>query len=256
VTVTKAMERFGQAVVVLGAFVTWEFAARAGLVDAALFSFPTAVLVRTVEDLLGGGLLVHVAITLSETVSGFFAGAVAGIACALLFVRFTLLRLTLMPFLSAFYAIPRPALAPLFVLWFGVGFASKLVLVVTLVYFVFLLHVIAGVQGIDRGHVNWVRTLGASRAQVLRTVGIPHLLPWLFASTKLGLALALIGAIVGEIISSRAGLGFIMMHAAHTLDTDGVMSGIFVLSLIVVAIVLPLGALERRLFRWHVESRV
>ena len=255
-TLAKATERFGQAVVALIAVGAWEIAARTGRIDAELFSLPSAVIERTVNDLFRGELLVHVAITLSEMVSGFFAGAIAGIACALLFVRFTLLRLALMPFLSAFYAIPRPALAPLFVLWFGVGFASKLVLVVTLVYFVFLLHVLAGVQGIDRGHLDWVRTLGASRTQALRTVGIPHLLPWLFASTKLGLALALIGAIVGEIISSRAGLGFVMMHAAHSMDTDGVMSGIFVLSLIVVAIVLPLGALERRLFRWHVESRV
>jgi NitT/TauT family transport system permease protein len=227
-----------------------------GWLDVRVLSAPSAILRRTAADLAGGALLGHLGVTAAEMLVGFVAGALTGCACGIAFARFRLLRLTLMPYLTAVYSIPRPALAPLFVLWFGVGFASKLMLVVTLVYFVFLLHVVAGLETVSAAHVNWLRTLGASRGQILRRVGIPLLAPWLFASTKLGLALALIGAIVAEFISARAGLGFLMMQAAENMDPEGVLSGIFVLSMVVIAIVLPLAAVERRVFRWQADVRV
>jgi NitT/TauT family transport system permease protein len=251
-----AGERVAQVLLAPVALAAWEAAGRLGWLDTEILSVPSAILARTLADLVDGPLLQHTAITLAEMVFGFLAGAVTGCLCGLALGWSPVARLTVMPYLAAIYSIPRPALAPLFVLWFGVGFLSKLILVVTLVYFVFLLHVVAGMQTVEARYVDWMRTLGASRMQILRRVGVPHLLPWLFASTKLGLALALIGAIVGEFISSRAGLGFAMMHAAENLDREGVLSGIFVLSVIVLAIVVPLSALERRLFRWQVDVRV
>lgn len=234
----------------------WEVLGRLGGIETRWVSLPSVIVARTVKDLLTGGLVAHAGVTLGEMAAGFVAGALTGIACGLLFARFRLLRLTFLPYLNAVYTIPRPALAPLFVLWFGVGFVSKLALVVTLVYFVFLLHVTTGLQTIDQRHVAWLRTLGATRGQVLARVGLPHLLPWLFAAAKLGLALALIGAIVGELISSQAGLGFLMMRAAENVDRVGVLSGILLLSVIVMAIVAPMAALERRLFRWRLDPRL
>ncbi|MBI4271798.1 MAG: ABC transporter permease [Candidatus Rokubacteria bacterium] len=250
------MERIVQAALLPVFIGTWEVSGRLGWLDTRVLSLPSSIAARTVADVASGLLLHHTAVTLAEMVLGFLAGALTGLLCGLVLGAFPLARHTLMPYLAAIYSIPRPALAPLFVLWFGVGFLSKLVLVVTLVYFVFLLHVVAGLQTIEARHVDWLRTLGASRRQVLQRVGIPHLLPWLFASTKLGLALALIGAIVGEFISSRAGLGFVMMHAAENLDREGVLSGIVVLSGVVMGIIIPLSALERRLFRWQVDVRL
>ena len=236
--------------------IAWETGGRLGWIDTRYLALPSDILARTAADLTSGLLLHHVGVTVAEMVLGFLAGALTGIVSGLLLGRFTLARQALLPYLAAVYSIPRPALAPLFVLWFGVGFLSKLVLVVTLVYFVFLLHVVAGMQTVDRRHVDWLRTLGATRGQILKAVGLPHLLPWLFASTKLGLALALIGAFVGELISARAGLGFVMMHAAENLDRVGVLSGIFVLAVIVIGIVVPLAALERRLFAWQSDVRI
>ncbi len=234
----------------------WEAAVRLGWVDARLAGTPSAVLARTGRDLASGLILPHLTVTFEEMMLGFAAGLVTGVAAGVLLARLRTVRVAVMPYLTAVYAIPRPALAPLFVLWFGVGFVSKLILVVTLVYFVYLLHVLAGLQTIDRRHVDWLRTLGASPRQILRYVGLPHLAPWLFAATKLGLALALVGAIVGEFISAQAGLGYLMMQAAESGDTVGVLSGVFVLSVVVVGIVVVLAALELRLFRWRVEARL
>jgi NitT/TauT family transport system permease protein len=251
-----AVERTVQVSLAPLALAVWEAGARAGWIDRRLAGTPSAILGRTARDLAGGVILPHLAVTFGEMMLGFAAGLVTGVAAGLLLARLPTVRAAVMPYLTAVYAIPRPALAPLFVLWFGVGFVSKLILVVTLVYFVYLLHVLAGLQALERRHVDWLRTLGASPRQVLRHVGLPHLAPWLFAATKLGLALALVGAIVGEFISARAGLGFLMMQAAEIGDTVGVLSGVLVLSVVVVGIVVALAALEGRLFRWRVEARL
>jgi NitT/TauT family transport system permease protein len=234
----------------------WEIAGQQQWIDPGVLSLPSRILARTIADLDSGHLLPHIGVTVTEMALGFLAGAIVGVACGFLLAAFPVAQKVLMPYLTAVYSIPRPALAPLFVLWFGVGFLSKLVLVVTLVYFVFLLHVIAGIQTIERRHLDWLRTLGASRTDVVRRLALPHLLPWLFSSCKLGLALALIGAIVGEFISSRAGLGFLMLHAAENLDREGVMAGMLILGLIVMAVVIPLDVLERRVFRWHRDVRL
>jgi NitT/TauT family transport system permease protein len=249
-------ERIAQIAVGVVLLAAWEVGGRAGWVERDVVSLPSRIVARTAADLAGGALWPHIGVTLNEMVLGFMAGAVTGIVCGLLVARFPLAAHVVMPFLTAVYSIPRPALAPLFVLWFGVGFVSKLVLVVTLVYFVFLLHVVAGLQAIEPRYVDWMRTLGASRAQMLRRLGLPHLLPWLFASCKLGLALALIGAIVGEFISSQAGLGYLMIHAAENLDREGVLAGMLILSVIVIGIVVPLAMVERRLFRWQSDVRL
>ncbi len=251
-----ARERWWQLAIGPAMILAWEVAVRAGWLDARLVGLPSAIAARLVREFATGRILWHLGVTVSETVLGFAAGAIAGVICGLLLARFGLVRLTLMPYLEAVYAIPRPALAPLFVLWFGVGFTSKLILVITLVYFVFLLHVLAGLQTTDPKLVDWLRTLGATRGQILQQVGVPHLLPWLFAATKLGLALALIGAIVGEFISSRAGLGFLMLRAADQLDTEGVLAGVVLLSALVMLVMLPLGTLERRLFRWQPDVHI
>jgi NitT/TauT family transport system permease protein len=249
----ERIAQIGVGVVLLAA---WELGGWAGWFDRDIVSLPSRIFARTAADLGSGTLWSHIGVTLQEMVLGFIAGALTGIVCGLLIARFPLAARVVMPFLTAVYSIPRPALAPLFVLWFGVGFVSKLVLVITLVYFVFLLHVVAGLQAIDVHYVDWLRTLGASRTQILRRLGLPHLLPWLFASCKLGLALALIGAIVGEFISSQSGLGYVMIHAAENLDREGVLAGMLILSVIVIGIVVPLAMVERRLFRWQADVRL
>ena len=234
----------------------WEVAARMGWIDPRLFGLPSVIVDRVADDVVGGALLSHLGITLMEMVTGFLAGMVTGIACGLLFAELPIVRQTVMPYLTALYSIPRPALAPLFVLWFGVGTISKVMLVVTLVYFVYLRYVLAGMDSIDVQRRDWVITLGASHWQATWLVSARCLLPWIFAATKLALALALVGAIVGEFISAQAGLGFLLMRAAEDGDTVGVLSGTLVLAMVVVALVVPLGRLERHLFRWHGEARV
>lgn len=234
----------------------WEVAGRMHWIEPRLLGVPSAIVQRVAVDVSRGELLSHLGITLLEMVIGFAAGMVTGIVCGLVFAELPAVRQTLMPYLTALYSIPRPALAPVFVLWFGVGTISKTVLVLTLVYFVFLRYVLAGMESIDVQRRDWVMTLGASRWQADWLVSARCLLPWLFAATKIALALALVGAIVGEFISAQAGLGFLLMRAAEDGDTVGVLSGTLVLAAVVVAIVVPLGWLERHLFRWHGEARV
>jgi ABC-type nitrate/sulfonate/bicarbonate transport system permease component len=250
------LERVARVVLLPLLVALWEAAGRLGWISPQLLGVPSTIVARAWADVATGRLLPHLAITVGEMTAGFAAGTVAGIVCGLLFARRPLVGRALMPYLAAVYSIPRPALAPLFVLWFGVGFVSKVLLVVTLVYFVFLRYVLAGMATIDTTRLHWVMTLGASPWQATRLVAVRCVLPWLFAATKVALALALVGAIVGEFISARAGLGFLLVRAAEDGDTVGVLSGTLVLAVLVVAIVVPLGRLERHLFRWQAEARV
>jgi NitT/TauT family transport system permease protein len=186
-----------------------------------------------------------------EAVVGFVAGVGGGLALGMVLGRFGWLREILMPYLVAIYGIPRPALAPLFVLWFGIGVTSKVVLIVSLVYFVLVLYVVAGTRHVNPDLLRLAQTLGASASQIVAKIVIPSLLPWVFAGMKLGLGLAVIGAVVGEIISSEAGLGHYILASAYRADTEGIYVGLLALGMMSWVLVYSTERLDRRLFHWR-----
>src|SRR5436190_15842948 len=147
-------------------------------------------------------------------------------------------------------AVPRVVLAPLFLLWFGLGVASKVALAVTLVFFVMFFNTYQGVRDVDRVLIDNARMLGASELQLVRHVLVPSALTWIFSSLHTSLGFALVGAAVGEYLGSARGLGYVISQAEGTFDTTGVFAGMAVLGLVVVMVSAGVTRLERWLLRW------
>jgi len=242
-----------QASIVACFFGLWEIGAHAGWINPAWFSPPFEVLVRLGREIQGGHFVVHFWATLVETLAGFVIGVIGGVALGLTLGVMPRLRQILMPYLLMLYGIPRPALAPVFVLWFGIGLLSKIVLIVSLVYFVLLMYVLVGIRAINPALIQFAFTTGAKSRQVVQKIMIPSVMPYVFAGMKLGIGLAIVGAVVGEIIASREGLGYYIFQAAQRGDIQAVYAGLAALGIMSLVLVLGMEWLDRRLFHWRQE---
>ena len=235
---------------VLGAG-AWEAATRFGVVNAFWVSSPSRIVVDLVKRIVGGEVFFHIAVTLYEAFLGFVLGATVGIAAGFLLARSEELARVLDPFVTALNSLPRVALAPLFILWFGIGLTSKVVLAFSLVVFILLVNTYAGAKNVDQDLVIIARLLGASRRQLTMKIILPSSIPWIFAGLRLGLAYALIGAVVGEVIVATAGLGFQISHAAGVFNTTGVMSSLIILMVIATLLNEAMKVAEVKLLRWR-----
>ncbi len=235
----------------LGLLLLWEGGARVGLVNPQWFTPPSVIVSRLLHETLDGSLVRHAEVTLFETLAGFVVGMIGGVAFGILLAFLHRTREILMPYLVAIYGIPRPAMAPLFVIWFGIGMVSKVMLIVSLVYFVALIFVLDGVRHMNLVLLQFASTTGATRMQVLMKITLPSLLAWISASMKLGMSLAIIGAVVGEVVAANQGLGYYILQASYQMDTPGVYVGLTALAIIGWALVYAMERLERRFFYWQ-----
>jgi NitT/TauT family transport system permease protein len=229
--------------------VAWQLAS-GRLVEAIFISSPILVANRLVQLFGSGEIFVHLWATVSAVVQGYVAGALVGISLGFATGRSATLSQTLEPFLMAFYSIPKMALAPLFVIWLGIGPASKIAIVFISVFFLTFFNTYAGVKSINEDYVNLARIMRASRAAVLFKVILPAAMPSIILGLKMGLPYGIIGAFVGEFIASNKGIGYFILYASSVFDSTGVFAGVFTLLALVVAANWGLGALEARLVNW------
>ena len=178
-------------------------------------------------------------------------GSLAGLALGLLFVAYPVLEKFLEPLFSALNSLPRIALAPLFLLWFGLGPASKIALGFSLTVFIVLNSTVAGARSVDSDWLTLSRMLGASKVVVFFKVTLISAVPTIFSGLRLGLIYALLGVIGGEIIASQHGLGQMLTYLAGTFDTNGVFAVLIFLAILGVALTRAMSALEQHLLRWR-----
>lgn len=228
----------------------WQMAS-GPLLDPFWVSSPSAIGATLYEWLKTGTLQYHLMITFKETITGFAIGATAGVLLALLVGSSDILRRTVDPFVTAVYGVPKVALAPLFIMWFGIGLAPKIVLAAVSVYFLVFFSTISGIGQVDRKMVDALRIMGAGPLTVQRRVVFPSALPWVFTGLKLGLPYGFVGAVAAEMMASNAGIGFLTQNAAGQLDTAGVFAALFALMCVTAALNEGLGRLERWIFRWR-----
>jgi NitT/TauT family transport system permease protein len=200
-------------------------------------------------------LFTNLGVTFLEMVVGFVGGSIAGIALGLLLGLNRFISKLLDPFLIGFYSVPRIALAPLFILWFGIGLAPKMILAGVVVFFLVFMNTFAGVRDVDRELIDVVRVMGARRDQILRLVVLPSALAWVFAGLKMSVPYALIGAVVAELVAAKAGIGFLLSLASGQFDTTGVFTALIVLTLVGVLINELVNRAEGFLLRWRVVNR-
>lgn len=194
--------------------------------------------------------------TLGEALSGFLLAALAGIVLGGLIAQFPLLEKTLYPYLIAIQTTPKVAVAPLFIMWFGFGMTSKVIIAATISFFPILVNVISGLRSTDPARLELMRSLRATRWQIFTMVRLPGALPMIFAGLNIAIIFSILGAIVGEFLGSRKGLGNAIMQMNVNLDTAGVFATLFVLSAIGVLLHVTMGYLQRKALFWADSSRM
>ena len=241
----------GRVAVGLLMVVAWQGGVAAGVVDPFFLSQPTAIARRLTEWVASGSLWPHLLVTLAESFLGLAIGATLGIVVGFALARAPFAASVLEPYITMMNAVPRVVLAPLFLLWFGLGIWSKVALAVTLVFFITFFNTYQGVRSADRVILDNVRMLGATERQLVRHVLVPSALTWIFSSLQTSLGFAMVGAVVGEYLGATRGLGYVIAQAEGTFDTTGVFAGMTVLALVVVAVSAAVSRAERWLLRWR-----
>jgi NitT/TauT family transport system permease protein len=190
-------------------------------------------------------------ITLTETALAFFIGSGLGIVIGFWFARRPVVAAVLDPYVKAANALPRVVLAPIFMLWFGLGIWSKVALGVTLVFFIVFFNVYQGVKEVNPVILANARMLGMNDRQLMRHVYWPAALSWMFSSLHTSVGFALVGAVVGEYLGSAAGLGYLIQEAEGVFDVAGVFAGMIVLAAVVLVIDWLVTLIENRLLAWR-----
>lgn len=220
-------------------------------VNPLWMSNPSAVGARLIEMAGSGELFRHMYTTLTEAALGLLLAFIIGVPIGILMARFRYAHAVAEPFIMALYSLPRVALAPLFIIWFGIDLFSKVMMSFSTVLFIFMLNIHEGLKTIDKDLLELFRTMKAPRGYVLRKVILPWLVPWVIASLRIGIGLSLVGAVVAELIGSSSGLGWYIEYSAGRLDTTGVFAGLVLLTVIAVAGNLLVGLLERHYSSWR-----
>jgi NitT/TauT family transport system permease protein len=229
---------------------TWQILVTSGKVDKFFFSRPSDIAARIVTWLKTGSIWPHLLVTLEEAALAFAIGAGAGVICGFALARSPKLGALADPFIRVLNALPRVVLAPIFLLWFGLGIWSKVALGVTVVFFIVFFNTHQGVRDVDKSVIDNARMLGASEWQLTRHVLIPSALTWVFSSLHISIGFAVIAVVVGEYLGASRGVGYLISQAEGVFDTTGVFAGMAVLSASVLLVGLGVNRLERWLLRW------
>ncbi|SCW34337.1 MULTISPECIES: ABC transporter permease [unclassified Pseudomonas] len=243
----------GRLAIFAAIFLSWQFAS-GPLVDPFFVSSPLEIGRRFIELVVSGRLFAHGWITVVETLVGFFLGALAGITVGLILGRNALLAKLLDPILTSIYSLPKVALAPLFIMWFGIGIEMKIILTATIVFFLVFLNTYSGVRAVEREQLEILRLMGAKEHHLITKVVLPSAIQWVFTGLKLSVPYALIGAIVGEIMAANRGLGYLLQDAAGQLDTAGVFAALIAIIALALLLQAAVRALETYLMPWKKEQ--
>ena len=227
----------------------WEIAADRWI-DITFISRPSEIVGRLGDWIEDGSLWTNTWITVQEIVYGFVLGAAAGVLVGFVLASLNFAYRVLDPFMTALYAIPKVALAPLFIVWFGIGMHMKVLLAAATVFFLVFINTAAGVREVDRGLVDAVRLMGGGRRHVIRKVVLPASMTGVLTGLKVAVPYALIGAVIGELVASNKGLGYLINDAAAQFDTAGVFATLFVLSVIAGVLNVVVNLIGRRVNRW------
>jgi NitT/TauT family transport system permease protein len=244
-----------QFLIVVVTLVVWEWASRA--FDMAFWiSSPSAVAVEFVTWAQSGTLLSDLQLTLTEAGVGFVFGSIAGGIVGFVLGWVRRLGDLFEPFILSLYTLPKIALAPLFVLWFGIGATNKIMFSAMLVFFMVFFTTFQGTRQVDHDLVENARLLGANRWNIWTKIALPYSAVWMFTGIRIGLPYALIGAIVGEFVAADAGVGFRIKEATSYFNTAAVFAGLIVLMAISLFFLGILKLIELRVLRWQTASGV
>jgi len=245
-----------QVLVAIVAIAIWQFFTHVPIngrlwLDPFFFSKPFDVVERIWRWFVTGTVWIHLWVTLVESMLAFVVGSLAGTLIGFWFARQPLIAAVFDPYVKMMNALPRVVLAPIFVLWLGLGIWSKVALGFTLVFFIVFFNVYQGVKEVSPTVLANARMLGMGERQLMRHVYWPSALSWMFSSLHTSVGFAVVGAVVGEYLGSARGLGYLIQQAEGIFDVAGVFAGMFVLAAFVILIDALVTVVERRLLVWR-----
>jgi NitT/TauT family transport system permease protein len=223
---------------------------------AAIFSLPSYILptpLEVLDSLVDSwpALWPNLIATVIETVAGFAAAIVVGVAVSLLVASSKVIERLVYPILVTTQAVPKIAVAPIFLVWFGLGKEPRIVIAGLLAVFPIIISTAVGLIGVDPDLLRLARSTGAKRSRVFWQVRLPAAMPGFFAGLKLGVTLAVVGAVVGEFVGGNSGLGYIVINAQGNLSTSLAFASIVLLAVVGVGLFYIIDAIERTLVRWQ-----
>jgi len=237
-------------VAVCGALL-WEGIVRLFDVPSYLVPAPSEIAYSFWLGVRTGLYFYHGAFTLGATLLGFLLGGAFGFVLGVLISQIAILNRLIYPYVVAFQTVPKVALAPLIVVWFGFGIWSKVVMSLLICFFPVVVNTIEGLNSAPAEQIMLLRSYKASRLEIFRIVQFPASLPFVFAGLDIGIVLSVIGTIVGEFVGTNAGLGYILLDFNQSFNIAGVFACLVVLSLLGVGLHIILQAIQRRVVFWH-----
>ena len=228
----------------------WEWTVGYFKTPAYIVPAPSGIAYAMYNGIASNLYVSHIGATISETLLGFVLG------CALAFMLGTVVALSrtieyyLYPIIIMFQAMPKVALVPLILVWFGLGLTSKVISAALVAFFPLMVNTIVGLRSADEDRINLMRSLSASRWQIFRMLQLPNAMPYIFAGLEIAMIFALIGAIVAELISSERGLGMLMQSMSFTMDVAGQFSILFILSILGLILNGAVTLVRRRVLFW------
>jgi NitT/TauT family transport system permease protein len=256
VTKDSALPWITTPVVLIALVAIWEFYVVQFRVSPLILPRPGAVWQAWLEMLQSPRAWHHTWMTVYATLTGFAWAVVIGVGLGVVIARVRWLEMTLNPFIVATQVIPKVALVPLFVLWFGFGITSKVIVAAVLAFFPILTNTAMGVKSIDEGHRDVMMSLNATRWQVFRRLEFPSALPFILTGFEIGIVLAIIGAIVGEYLGGNAGLGHLLIARLNAFETADMFAVLIHMSILGFLFYFSIGALRKLLIPWHASARL
>jgi NitT/TauT family transport system permease protein len=229
---------------------TWEIGAQLGWINPVFYGQPSGIVKFLIKHAYSGALWKDLGWTLAGTFLAFILGSIAALVTGLVFVQFPKVEKLAEPYFNALNVMPRLALAPLFILWFGLGLTSKVAVGFSLSFFIVLSSTVAGMRAVSLDHLTLCKTLGAKSTTIFFKVTLPGAVPIIFSGLRLGLIYSLLGVIGTEIVASEHGIGQTITSLATTFNSNGVMALVFVLAILGVIIVRIMTYIELYLSRW------
>ena len=235
---------------VAGGLLLWELVSRFVINNALFLAAPSQIAVAIYNLAVSGQLWHHIAISALEFAVGYVIASVLGIALGLAMASSVTAKQALQPWVSGLYATPTIALAPLFILWFGIGIWSKVIVVISLVLFPVTINTEAGLRTTSERLIEMLRSFGATQRQIFFKVSLPSAVPFILAGLKLGIGRGLIAVVVAELFGSRAGLGRLISQSADAFNMPELFAGVVILAGAGIVLTAGFGWLEQRLVPW------
>jgi NitT/TauT family transport system permease protein len=232
-------------------FLVWGVYVHVAKVNAFILPSPTSVFSAWAEVVKDPRAWHHTAVTVGETLGGFAIAVLIGVGGGVLLARARWLEATLTPFVVGLQVVPKVALIPLFIVWFGFGPTSKVIVSAVIAFFPILSNTLLGVKSVHSGHKDVMVSLNASKWAVFRRLELPNAMPYILTGMEVGVVLALIGAIVGEFLGGNQGLGFLLVAKMNAYETDMLFAVIMHMTVVGFIFYFSIGFLRRVMIPWH-----